>query len=717
MLRQRTILFLAGSFLLVTLVLVGLRMKNRLGDRTSAGSARTFTVVHSQPEDSPLHQSLEAFGRSIEGLQPEVKVTISSRQSAGSDEKAVDRLLTGEFDLVVIPTSQLSHLYPPIEYIDLPFIFQSRDDANTQIDGKIGAAFRAGIEKKGVTCFEHFDSGFKHFLLDKVIRDPDDIRGLKIRTARSSIISEQMRLWGALPVQIDSHQTARAIADNAVEGSESSLPEIEQQKLNQQKKFLNISNHGYSAQLPCLKTAKYSALPDALRQVLMRELKNAINIQRNLSQQREKLFLERATSSGIRLERLTELERLKFARATFSLRKESILRWNREFSLNLREPLSLDDSVPAENVSSQNDLVVGINADLSLGAATAGKSILAGAQFAVSEINAKGGLLGRPLRIEALDHGGINLRGIANLQKLEKKSGLIGVIGGIHSNVVLSELDFIHEAEIPYLIPWAAAVDIVDNGRSPNFVFRLGARDEYVARFLVGEAIRSAKKIALLLENTVWGRSCLQAMEKELLSVGLKPVAVQWVDRGAGEVNLQASAIGASGAEVVLMVLNSPEGALAVKTFAERRTTIRILSHWGITSHNFFKDASDALKKISVEFFQPFSFARIPQARAKDILQFFEKTRGSVNLNQIQAPAGFAHAYDLVKILSEAVKKAGRIERQAIRSALEVLPEYRGLSKTFNPVFTPQRHEALDPSGYFLAKFDSEGIVVAVEKK
>jgi branched-chain amino acid transport system substrate-binding protein len=436
-----------------------------------------------------------------------------------------------------------------------------------------------------------------------------------------------------------------------------------------------------------------------------------------LTQQREKLFLEKAAASGLRLERLTELERLEFARATFSLRNDSILRWNREFSLNLPEPLSLSDSHPSEGVSSQNELVVGINADLSLGAATAGKSIVSGAEFAATEINAKGGLLGRPLRIEALDHGGINLRGIANLQKLEKTSGLIGVIGGIHSNVVLSELDFIHEEKIPYLIPWAAAVDIVDNGRSPNFVFRLGARDEYVARFLVGEAIRSTKKIALLLENTVWGRSCLQAMEKELLNVGLKPLTVQWVDRGAGEVNVQASAVDASGAEVVLMVLNSPEGALAVKTFAERRASIRILSHWGITSHNFFKDASDALKKITVEFFQPFSFSRIPQQRAKDILQYFEKTRGRVVLSQIQAPAGFAHAYDLVMILSEAVKKAGRIERQAIRNALEGLPEYRGLSRTFNPVFTPQRHEALDPSGYFLAKFDENGVIVEVEKK
>ncbi|MEY3902828.1 MAG: hypothetical protein RL189_2134, partial [Pseudomonadota bacterium] len=586
MLRQRTILFLVGSLLLVSLLLMVVLLKEHLSDKASDDSVRTFRVVHSQTEDSPLHQSLEAFGRLIEGLQPEVKVTVGSHQSAGSDEKSVDRLIAGEFDLVVIPTSQLSHLYPPVEYIDLPFVFQSRDDANTHLDGKIGSVIRAELDKKGVKCFEHFDAGFKHFLVDKVIRNPDDLRGLKIRTARSSIMSEQMRMWGALPVQIDAHQTARAIADHAVEGSESSLLEIEQLQLNQQQKVLNISNHSYSAHLPCFNSVKFSALPEALRQGLMRELKNAVKTQRNSTQQREKLFLEKAAASGMRLERLTELERLEFARATFSLRNDSILHWNREYSLNLPQPLSLDDSLPAESLSSRNELVIGINADLSLGAATAGKSIVAGAEFAVSEINAGGGLLGRPLKVEALDHGGINLRGIANLQKLEKTSGLIGVIGGIHSNVVLSELDFIHEEKIPYLIPWAAAVDIVDNGRVPNFVFRLGARDEYVARFLVGEAIRSTKKIALLLENTVWGRSCLQAMEKELLNVGLKPLSVQWVDRGAGEVNVQASAVEASGAEVVLMVLNSPEGALAVKTFAERRAKIRILSHWGITSHN-----------------------------------------------------------------------------------------------------------------------------------
>lgn len=244
--------------------------------------------------------------------------------------------------------------------------------------------------------------------------------------------------------------------------------------------------------------------------------------------------------------------------------------------------------------------------NLTLAAATAGSSIVAGAKIAVDEINEKGGLLGRKIRIEARDHSGVSSRGIANIKELSENPNLIGVIGGIHSNVILSELDVIHKNKIPYLIPWAAAVEIVDNGYTPNFVFRLGGRDEHVGEFLVREALKRSSRVALLLENTVWGRSNQTAMMSALMRRGKKPVSVHWVDRGASDVNLQISGMALARADVVLMVLNGPESALAVRNIADRKFKIRIISHWGVTSDAFFDRVGDAMQKVPVYFFNHF---------------------------------------------------------------------------------------------------------------
>jgi branched-chain amino acid transport system substrate-binding protein len=376
------------------------------------------------------------------------------------------------------------------------------------------------------------------------------------------------------------------------------------------------------------------------------------------------------------------------------------------------DPSHSDQKMAAQdNAIPSDDFVIGVNADFSLGGASAGEAILSGVELAVQEINSGGGLLGRRIRVDARDHAGVVLRGIENLKKISENRNLIGVIGGIHSNVVLSELKYVHEKKIPYLIPWAAADELTDNGYNPNFVFRLGARDEYVAEFLVSKALLSGRRIAFLLETTVWGRSNNKALKRALNKRGMRPVAVEWIDRADNDVNIQISAIQKSGADVVIMALNAPEGVLAVNTMVNRKSMFAVLSHWGIAHKDFFQGAKDSLQRISVRFFQPFSFEQLTKGKIAPILQKLVESRFGLPVTQVNALSGIAHAYDLTRMLSHAVVKTKSTDRSLIRSALERLSGFEGASCPLDPPFTPKRHEAIDSRCFVLAKFSKNGIV------
>jgi branched-chain amino acid transport system substrate-binding protein len=359
-----------------------------------------------------------------------------------------------------------------------------------------------------------------------------------------------------------------------------------------------------------------------------------------------------------------------------------------------------------------SDWIVGVDADLSLGGASSGQAILRGVRIAVDEINAAGGILGRRIRIEARDHASVVLRGIENLKELAQYENLIGIVGGIHSNVILSELKYIHEKKIPYLIPWAAANELVDNGFDPNFVFRLGARDQDVSHFLLSEALKRGNKIALLLETTVWGRSNHRSIVKELTARGLKPVAVEWIDRADTDVNVQISAIQRIKPDVLIIALNSPEGALVIKTLAARSADIEILSHWGVAQKNFYSMASDALKKIRVEFFQPFSVLESGFKKRSELAEKLMREDKIDSITGINSFAGIAHAYDLTRMLALAVRKANGGDRTKIRSALEKLESFEGASCPLNPPCTARRHEANNLDCFVLAKFKPGGDIV-----
>ena len=362
-----------------------------------------------------------------------------------------------------------------------------------------------------------------------------------------------------------------------------------------------------------------------------------------------------------------------------------------------------------------DEIVIGVNADFTLGGASAGEAILSGVQLAVQEMNDNGGLLGKRVRVDARDHAGVVLRGVDNLKKISENRNLIGVIGGIHSNVILSELKYVHENKIPYLIPWAAADELIDNGYNPNFVFRLGARDEYVAEFLVSQALLTGRRIAFLLETTVWGRSNNKALKRALSNRGLQPVAVEWIDRADSDVSIQISSIQRTKADAVIIALNAPEGILAVNTMVARKGQFAVLSHWGIAHKDFYLGAASALKKISVRFFQPFSFEQIKSKQSAGKLQQLIESKFGVPVSKVNALSGIAHGYDLTRMLALAAAQSKSTHRVMIRSALEKLKGFEGASCPLNPPFTKKRHEAIDVRCFILAEFSKDGVVTPAQ--
>ena len=366
-------------------------------------------------------------------------------------------------------------------------------------------------------------------------------------------------------------------------------------------------------------------------------------------------------------------------------------------------------------------IIVGLDADMSLGSARSGEAIRRGMEIAVDEINAAGGVIGRPLRIEVRDHRGNPSRGTDNIAEFAAMEDLVAVVGGLHTPVALHELKAIHEHEILYLDPWAAGTTIVKNGYLPNFVFRVSVRDEYAGGYLVGSAMRrDFSKLALVLENTGWGRSNERAMIGALAARASKPACVAWFHWGAGNAETVLDDVERCGADAILLVANAPEGLVIVRSMADRPVDRRIpiLSHWGIAGGSFFQDGKDAITEVDLSFLQTFSFLapKFPKRAERVVAAYLARYPDAAGKQDIFAPAGTAHAYDLIHVLVRAIAAAGTVERDAVRDAMEHLGRYEGLVRDYDPPFTPYRHDALDRSDFRMARFDEHGTIVPINE-
>ncbi len=365
-------------------------------------------------------------------------------------------------------------------------------------------------------------------------------------------------------------------------------------------------------------------------------------------------------------------------------------------------------------------VLVGMDGEFGLENSISAQAIELGLRTAIVEINAAGGVLGgRPIKLVIKDNRAILARSVSNFAEFVSMPDLVAVFGGRFSPLVLGQLPGVKAAKLSYLVAWAAADPIIDNGMNPNYVFRLSLRDSLAMPLLLKSAEqRGFDKVGLLLLNGAWGNSNLAAAEKYMLGIeSQKIVGISWYNPKDTTLIQQYKRLTDAGAKVIILVANE-EGITLVREIAAlpRNQRVPIISHWGITGVDFFNNTSVALRKVDLSVVQTFSFFTADKQMLARFMKAAKLSSGIRNIKEIRAPSNVAHAYDLMHILAKAINLAGSTERSAIRDAMEKVPEHQGLIKLYQPPFTPARHEALGPAELLMARYDLRGILVPSKK-
>lgn len=331
-------------------------------------------------------------------------------------------------------------------------------------------------------------------------------------------------------------------------------------------------------------------------------------------------------------------------------------------------------------------VLIGIDAEFGVVGSTSAQAIRLGAQIAVDEINAAGGVLGgRPLALVDKDDRSVPARFIKNLQDFAADPAVVAVLCGKYSPVVVEAIPEIHQLKLPLLDPWAAADPITAHDFRPNYIFRLSLRDTWAMQVMIRHAERrDVRKIGLLVPNTEWGRSNLKAAETlDQTDPRFAIVDTQWFNWGDASLSEQYQILKKAGADGVILVSNEREGIVFVKEIAAlpQEQRLPIFAAWGITGGNFFAGAGSALRDVDLAVVQTYSFIGADNPVAERVIQAARR-HGIDGPRRIQSPVGVAHAYDLIHILARAIQIAGSTDRSAIRDALERVTDYAGLVKT-----------------------------------
>ncbi|RUP15066.1 MAG: ABC transporter substrate-binding protein [Methylobacterium sp.] len=368
--------------------------------------------------------------------------------------------------------------------------------------------------------------------------------------------------------------------------------------------------------------------------------------------------------------------------------------------LFLAAPLAL--AVPGTALA-QQEPCIGNSAAITGPAAFGGQAIKMGAEIAIDEINAKGGVLGKPLRFVQYDDAGVPPRGVDNTRRIALADKCVVILGGYHSTVSVAQVEPVHAIGIPFVGVLAANTQAIENGRNPNYMFRVSAKDKWVARFLVEQAAKVSKtgKIAFFYENTGWGNGAVPDVKAAIAKAGKDLVATETFNWNDQDMTAQAIRARDSGADVALFWALDREGNQLVRSMDKVGYKPTIIGAWGIAGN--LGELAGPLAN-GVEVVQTYSFMGDLDPKGQALWQKIQAKYGLKDPSQIKMGSGIANAYDAVHIVAQAIEKAGAYDWKKVREALYQV-KYDGLVAKYDPAFDasdPERQDAILPSYYKL---------------
>lgn len=361
-------------------------------------------------------------------------------------------------------------------------------------------------------------------------------------------------------------------------------------------------------------------------------------------------------------------------------------------------------------------VLLGLDGEFGHASSTSAEAIKQGILIALEEINNAGGILGgRPVQLVERANHGVPARSVANLNEFAAMHDLVAVYCGRFSPTVMEVLPLISKQQLPLLDPWAAADGIVDNGQTPNYVFRLSLRDSWAAPAMLDHLLRrGASRVGLLMLNTSWGRSTKQAAERALARRPRQSiVGTQWInwDDQQDSMGAKFMALRQAGAQGLMLTANPSEASVLLKSMLALpgRERLPVASHWGVTGGDLPGLVGPGFFDLDFAVVQTYSFIGDRSAAAARVVAAHGRLFGTHGARTIASPVGVAHAYDLTHVLARAVNLAGTTARPAVRDALERTGPYEGLLRRYAQPFTPQRHEALDESVVMMCRYARDG--------
>jgi len=347
----------------------------------------------------------------------------------------------------------------------------------------------------------------------------------------------------------------------------------------------------------------------------------------------------------------------------------------------------------------KKEIVIGCVGALTGPSAQLGKNLRTGVELAVADLNAKGGISGIPVRVIFRDDEADPTKSLNLVRELVEKEKIDVFIGPTNTTCANASYPYLTEKKIITMNGGCTGTTLINEVTFPyNFRTHVNNRDQAI--YLAKTAVDSGfQRIAIVHDTSALGTGAEADMIKALKDKGATPIVN--VAYNANDVDMLpiAKKLKEANPDICLFYTLGVDGARIVKEMEKidfLPPKIQILGYSAMCMPVFNQLAGTAAKNVlsinEINTSYPVG-GKAPQ-RTLEIAKKFEEKYGANDFKEVIFMVVLSF-YDCTNIYAQAVEKADSLDPDAVKTAIESLETYDGVSCIYS--FGANKHDGNSP--------------------
>ncbi|HEX3184310.1 MAG TPA: ABC transporter substrate-binding protein, partial [Pyrinomonadaceae bacterium] len=319
------------------------------------------------------------------------------------------------------------------------------------------------------------------------------------------------------------------------------------------------------------------------------------------------------------------------------------------------------------------EIVVGYYGDLTGRTASFGQSTRNGVEMAVDEINKAGGIMGRKVRVIVEDDQGEPNKAATVVSKLVNQDKVHAVLGEVASSNSLAAAPKAQEAKVPMISPSSTNPNVTQVG---DFIFRVCFIDPFQGDVMAKFAAKNLKatKAAILYDfNSDYSRGLREFFTRSFKASGGQIVAEQSYTQGDRDFSGQLTQIRAANPDVIYVPGYYGEVGVIANQTKQLGIKAPLLGGDGWDSPQLWQLGGASLNGDYIS--NHYSVDDPMPAVQKFVADYKERFK-------LSPDALAALGYDSMRVLADAITRAGTTDGTKLRDAIAATKNFPGITGT-----------------------------------